>query len=59
MKKKYLSPAFEVIALYPMALIANSLRNLNSNVNLYYGGASSGDTDARVKEGGWSDIWDE
>jgi len=40
-------------------LVADSMRSLNSNADLNYGGASSGDTEARSKGQGWSGIWNE
>ena len=36
-----------------------SMRSLSSNTDLNYGGASSGDTEARSKGQGWSGIWNE
>lgn len=35
-----------------------AVQDVSSNVDLKYGGASSGDIDARTKENEWDDIWD-
>ena len=59
MKKKYIQPVILCVALHQQTLLLiGSVQNVEGNVGLKYGGASSGDIEARTKENEWDDIWD-
>lgn len=55
--KQYVSPSLTLHHLAPSTLIASSINDISGNVGLKYGGATSGDYDARTKYSGDWDIW--
>ena len=53
----YKSPALRIVSVNGANLMTQSVQTLDSNTELQYGGGSS--TDARVKEQGAYNVWDD
>jgi hypothetical protein len=59
MKKKYIQPVILYVALHQQThLLIGNVQDVGGNVGLKYGGASSGDVDARTKGNEWDHTWE-
>lgn len=58
MNKNYIQPEMQCVALQQQThLLVESVQDIGSNAGFKYGGATSGDVDARTKGNEWEDIW--
>ena len=58
MKKTYMTPSMTAVKLLHQSIICESVHGINSN-DVYYGGASSGNTGGSIRAKESSGVWDE
>ena len=59
MKRIYQQPVITVVCVQNAQLLCNSIRSVESNADVSYGGKSSGPASARVKEQTDYNVWDD